>query len=62
MITTRNTASVITAFEIDVTTRIHAGQRALVSRNPRACSDVSPALVPSAKKSQRNRPMIRLSL
>ena len=59
---TVNTTSVISAFEIDVTIRIQAGQRAFVSRNPRACSDIRPALVLSAKKSQRNRPMMRLSL
>ena len=57
-----NTASVMTAFEIDVTTRIHDGHCAFVSRNPLACSEVRPTFVLSAKKSQRNSPMMRLSL
>ncbi len=34
MMITTNTTSVITAFEIDVTTRIHDGHFAFVSRNP----------------------------
>ena len=59
---TVNTASVISAFEIAVTIRIHAGQRAFVSRKPRASSDINPALVLSEKNSQRKRPMMRLSL
>ena len=55
------TTIVMSAFEIDVTTRIQDGNRAFDSRNPLACSDVRPVLVPSAKKSQRNRPMSRSS-
>jgi len=34
----------------------------LLNRNPRAYSDIKPLFVPSAKKSQRNRPTIRFSL
>ena len=59
---TLKTISVITAFEIDVTTTIHDGKRAFVSRKLFASSETMPALVPSEKKSQRNRPMMRLSL
>ena len=62
VITTEKTPSVITAFEIDVTTRIHGGTRALVSRYPFACSDVRPVFVPSAKKSHRNNPTMRFEL
>src|SRR5262249_13674007 len=58
----QNTRSVMKAFEIDVTTRIHDGNRALVRRKPRECSAVSPHFVPSAKKSHRNRPTMRSSL
>ena len=62
MTMTVNTVKVMTAFEIEVTTRIHDGNRALVSRNPCVESEARPLLVPSAKKSNKNRPMIRLSL
>src|SRR5438132_387578 len=58
----QNTTSVMSAFEIDVTTRIHIGKGVLVSKKLRAWSDVSPTFVPSAKKSHRKRPTIRLSL
>src|SRR5579864_2389154 len=61
-ITSANTSSVITAFEIDVTTRIHDGTRALVRRYPRVWRDVKPAFVASEKKSHRNRPTMRFSL
>src|SRR2546427_11750336 len=61
-ITTQNTTGGITALEIEVTTRIQDGNRAFVRRNPLACSDVNPLFVPSAKKSQRNRPTMRSSL
>src|SRR5438094_1800991 len=61
-ITAQNTASVITALEIEVTTRIQDGNRAFVNRKPLACSDVNPLFVPSAKKSHRNRPTMRSSL
>src|SRR5258706_9016820 len=61
-ITTEKTANVITAFEIDVMTRIHDGTRALVRRYPLVCSEMRPLLVPSVKKSQRNSPTIKSSL
>jgi hypothetical protein len=57
--TTANTVSVMIAFERAVMTRIHDGHLAFVSRKPRACNETKPVLVPSAKKSHRNSPMIR---
>jgi hypothetical protein len=56
---TARTVSVIVGLEIDVTTRIHFGKRVLVTRKPFAARDVMPTFVPSEKKSQRNRPMMR---
>ncbi len=60
--TTAKTPRVSTALAIDVTTTIHPGSFALVSRKLLAESDVMPVLVASAKKSHKNRPMIRSSL
>ncbi len=51
MSTTENSASVMTAFDADVTTTIHDGNRAFVSRYPFALSESSPVLVASRKNS-----------
>src|SRR6476660_6751882 len=60
--TRENSASVITAFDADVTTTIQDGNRALVRRYPFARIDSSPALVDSWKNSYKNKPIIRSSL
>jgi len=56
---TQNTASVIKALEIEVTTMIHEGNFAFETRYPFACNDIKPTAVPDAKKSHRNKPTIR---
>src|SRR5678815_2644534 len=60
--THENRASVITAFDAEVTTTIHDGNFAFVSRYPLARIDSSPALVDSWKNSYRNKPMMRSNL
>ena len=57
-----NTASVISGFAIDASTTIQSGTFIFLNKNALAYSDASPVFVPSAKKSQRNRPTMSRSL
>src|ERR1051325_9615652 len=53
--------SVMSAFDADVTTRIHVGNRDFESRYPLVWSEIKPCLVLSEKKSHRNNPRIKFS-
>ena len=56
------TASVISGFATETSTRIQSGTLIFVNRNAFAWRDASPVLVPSAKKSHSNNPTMSCSL
>jgi hypothetical protein len=58
--TTENRLTVISALELEVSTRTQRGKLALVSRKLLAWRAPMPLRVASAKKSHTNRPMMRL--